>query len=154
MNHLAIIRDLIEDRWSQGSKPEIIINRDRSQQDLQSSDYVAISDGSGSDTELFLSDHRRRSFNVEIMCRTADRVWQGSSISGSERLYGSTTSWSGSVDDHEGMIGEIDRIVETELDGGEIFDVFYPDGGWQRVDTSLGIWAAKAPYTLKTSEPL
>lgn len=155
MNYLEELRWLIEDRWQpdRGSRvpvpqPEVLISRETQEQTLTVHDFVVIEDNGG-DIERTLTDQTHKTFRTSIIARTASRRESGTYIDGEDRLYGTFDPETREQERYGGMTGEIEKILDDEIDGGPNFYVVIPDSGWQRMESEFGIWAARLDVELR-----
>jgi len=163
MNYLEELRWLVEERWEESAEdvegrerdvplPEVIVDRDEQRQSLDKKEYIVIEERTGGELQYFLSQHRQNLFRASILVRAASRRWNGDYIDGQTRVYGEFDETERSHECYGGMTGEIERIIELEMDGGPNFDVIRPAEGWQRVDSAFGVWAARLPVNLRITE--
>jgi hypothetical protein len=161
MNYLEELRWLIEDRWTPDPngvdresvpEPEVVVDRSVQEQNLETQDFVVVEERAGGDHERTLRNQRQKTFRASILARSANRTFNGEFIDGQSRLYGEFDETTRSHPDFGGMTGEIERILDEEIDGGPNYDIIIPDSGWARVESTYGVWAARIDVDLRDTD--
>jgi len=162
MNYLEELRWLLEDQWTPDPVgvqrtesvpvPEIVIEDDEQDHELSTQDYVVVEERTGGDRDWALNQSLHKTFRASLLVKSDNRRFDGEYIDGQERVYGVFDETNRSHGEYGGLTGEVERILDNEIDGGPNFDIIIPDSNWERLDKYYGGWAARLDVDLRSSE--